>query len=83
MPRLSSQMQNSTSFPQIQFNFLNLKDTTPSVRRFLRADGLIPSCRHKGNSGFMIPTPVGADLCVRPREGAHAGAPLQELFLLL
>src|SRR3989339_1364023 len=41
---------------------------------------LIPNCDHTGNISS-----VGADPCVRPEVGAHAGTPLQdrELFLLL
>lgn len=40
----------------------------------------MPSCAHTGNLSFSF---VGADLSFRPWEGAYAGAPLQELFLLL
>jgi len=39
----------------------------------LRYD-FIPSCAHTGN---IFSPFVGADLRVRPQEGAHAGAPLQ------
>jgi hypothetical protein len=40
--------------------------------KFSRGKYLIPSCAHTGNLAS-----VGADLCVRPPQGAYPGAPLK------